>query len=187
MPVRGSPGGHDTSHVPELLTPRLRLRGHAPSDLDAYAAMWADPEVVRHITGRAASREESWARLLRHIGHWSLGFGFWILEDRADGTLLGEAGLADFQREMSPPPPADMPECGWLLVTRAHGRGLATEAVQAVVAWGERSIGAGRAWCMMSAENAASARVAEKCGFRFSHAAERGTTVHVLTRGSTGT
>ena len=38
--------------VPVLLTPRLRLRGHAAGDLDATAAMWADEEVVRDITGR---------------------------------------------------------------------------------------------------------------------------------------
>lgn len=147
--------------------------------------MWADPGVFRHITGQSSTREDSWLRLLRQIGHWSLGFGFWIIEDRADGALLGEAGLADFQRAMSPPPPPAMLECGWLLIPRAHGRGLATEAVQAVVAWGDLTLGAGM-WCMMSAENQSSARVAEKCGFRFSHTAERHTTVQVLVRPAAG-
>ena len=159
--------------VPEVLTERLRLRGHATTDMAAYAAMWAMPDVVRHITGRPSSREESWARLLRHIGHWSLGYGFWIIEDRADGRLLGEAGLADFRRDISPPPQAG-PECGWLLIPSAHGRGLATEAVAAALAWGDRILRPSATWCMMSPDHAASARVAEKCGFRFSHLAARG-------------
>ena len=79
------------------------LRGHTAADLDAIAAMWADPEVTRHITGVPSTREESWARLLRYAGLWPLlGFGYWLVEDRATGRFLGEVGFANFQRDIEP-------------------------------------------------------------------------------------
>ena len=63
--------------IPVLETARLFLRGHEIGDFENTAAMWADPQGTRHIGGRAFSREESWARLLRYVGHWQmLGYGF---------------------------------------------------------------------------------------------------------------
>jgi RimJ/RimL family protein N-acetyltransferase len=38
-----------TAHLPEILTPRLRLRAFGSSDLDAYAAIVADEDVTRHL------------------------------------------------------------------------------------------------------------------------------------------
>ena len=58
--------------APTLETPRLALRAHRRDDFAACAAMWADPEVVRHIGGRTFSAEESWSRLLRYGGLWTL-------------------------------------------------------------------------------------------------------------------
>jgi len=55
----------------------------------------------------------------------------------------------------------------WALVPAVHGRGYATEAVGAALAWGERRFGANaRTVCIISPENLASIRVATKCGFR---------------------
>ena len=100
--------------------------------------MWADPVVTRHIGGRPFTREEVWARLLRYRGHWAhLGYGFWLIEDKASGEFLGETGFAEFQRAILPPIEGT-PEIGWVLATRAHGLGYATEAVRAAVAWGDK-------------------------------------------------
>ena len=75
--------------IPVLETERLRLRGHTLADFEPLAAMWADPAVVRFISGKPASREESWARLARYLGHWALlGYGFWAIEEKARGALL---------------------------------------------------------------------------------------------------
>jgi len=42
--------------------------------------------------------------LLRYAGHWALaGYGYWIVEERESGRPVGEVGLADFRREISPP------------------------------------------------------------------------------------
>jgi len=53
---------------PTIETARLVLGAHSAGDLDAFAAMWADLAVVRHIGGQPSSRQESWHRLLRHRG-----------------------------------------------------------------------------------------------------------------------
>ena len=58
------------SAIPVLETARMRLRGHVEADLDASAAMWGNPEVTRFIGGKAATRDETWSRLLRYAGLW---------------------------------------------------------------------------------------------------------------------
>lgn len=150
--------------VPVLETERLILRGPRRDDLDAYAAMWGDPAVTRHIGGRAFTREEVWARLLRDIGHWvALGHGFWIACEREGGRFVGAVGIADFQRDLDPP--LEAPEAGWVLSPSAHGRGLATEAVGAVLAWADAHLDAPRTVCLIDPDNTASLRVAAKCGY----------------------
>ena len=141
------------------------MRGPRPDDLTAYVALWSDPVVVAHISGQPHSRQDAWMRLLRNIGHWyELNFGFWMVEERSTGEMIGEAGLMMFERMLDPPPPP-LPECGWLLASPAHGRGLATEAVSAALAWSKRERGDGHAFCMIAPDNEPSLRVAAKCGF----------------------
>jgi RimJ/RimL family protein N-acetyltransferase len=151
--------------APVLTTARLTLRGHAPADLDDELALWSDPEVIRHIGGRPFGREEVWARLLRYIGHWAaLGYGFWHVRDRATDRFVGEVGLADFQRGLAILP-AGAAEAGWVLAPWAHGQGLATEAMTAVLAWGAAH-GHAHTACIINPANAASCRVAARLGFR---------------------
>jgi RimJ/RimL family protein N-acetyltransferase len=157
--------------IPVLETDRLRLRAHRTSDLDACAAMWADPVVTRHIGGRPFSREEVWSKILRYAGHWALlGFGYWLAEDKASGEFLGEGGFADFKREIQPSFEG-MPEIGWAVVPAAHGKGLATEAVRALCAWGDQHFGKQHTVCMIDPENIASVWVAKKCGYQEFHRA----------------
>ncbi len=152
--------------IPVLETERLLLRGHRADDLDACAAMWGDPVVVLHTTGKVQTREEVWARILRYIGHWALmGYGFWALEEKASGRFLGEVGFADFKRPVDPPL-GDTPEAGWILASGFHGKGYATEAVLAAIAWGDEHFGKVRTACLIHPDNRASLRVAEKCGYR---------------------
>lgn len=151
---------------PTIETERLLLRAHSLDDFPHSAAMWADPMVTRYIGGRPFSREESWARLLRYIGHWeALGFGYWAIEEKATGLFVGEAGFADFKREIEPSIDGQ-PEMGWAFVSRVHGQGYATEALRAAAAWGDRHLSSPRTVCLIHPENQASIRVAGKCGFQ---------------------
>ncbi len=150
---------------PIIETERLTLRGHRVADLDDYAAMWGDPDVHRFLGNRPNSREECWARLLRAVGHWRLlGYGVWIIQERASGRFVGEIGFGDFQRTPETSF-AGAPECGWTLAPWSHGHGYATEAMAGAIAWGDGVFAAPRTVCMIHPENAASLRVAAKCGY----------------------
>ncbi len=128
--------------------------------------MWADPQVTRYIRQTPFTEEESWARLLRYVGHWALlGFGYWVIENKT-GEFLGEAGFADYHRDTDPPLLKDMPEAGWALVASAHGKGYASEALGAITAWGDNHFGAAPTACIIDQQNLASIRVAEKNGYR---------------------
>jgi len=152
--------------VPVIETKRLRLRGHHLDDFTDCAAMWADPIVTRHIGGKPFSEEEVWTRLLRYVGHWALlGFGYWAIEEKSTGDFVGELGFADYKRDIEPSIKG-VPELGWALVSIAHGKGYATEAVRAAALWGEAQFGSARTVCLIHPENLASIRVAEKCGYK---------------------
>ena len=161
--------------VPVVETDRLTLRGHTAADFDESAAMWADAQVTRHIGGKPSTGEESWGRLLKYGGLWALlGYGYWVVVERESGRFVGEAGFADFRREIVPSF-GGAPEAGWALAPWAQGHGFATEAVRAALSWGDAHLHAPRTVCMINPGNAASIRVAEKCGYReYARAAYKG-------------
>src|ERR1041384_8238346 len=137
-----------TVDIPVLETERLTLRGHRAGDLEDSLAMWSDPRVTQHITGKPFNREEVWARLLRYLGHWQvMGYGLWVVSERATGRFIGEVGLADFKREL-PISFDGAPEAGWVLGSPAHGQGYATEAMSAVLAWADEQFA--RTVCIIS-------------------------------------
>jgi RimJ/RimL family protein N-acetyltransferase len=151
------------SSIPILETERLTLHGHRVDDLDDCVALWSDPAVTRYIGGKPQSREEVWARLLRYLGHWSLaGYGFWQVRERATGRFVGETGLADFKRDLAFSFDG-APEAGWVLAPWSHGKGYATEAMNAVLAWSAARFG--RTVCLISPANTASLRVAARLGY----------------------
>ena len=78
--------------------------------------------------------------------------------------MVGEIGFSEFKREIEPSFEG-IPEAGWVLASTAQGQGYASEAVSAVLAWGDRKF-AGPTVCIINPENTASIRVALKCGYR---------------------
>jgi RimJ/RimL family protein N-acetyltransferase len=162
---------HSSAQVPVIETERLKLRPHRLDDFIPCSAMWADSVVTRYIGGKPLSGEESWARLLRYVGHWSLlDFGYWVIEEKATGTFAGEIGFADYKRNLEPSLDG-APEIGWVVASKFHGKGYATEAVRAAVTWGDKHFERSRTACLIHPENLPSIRVAEKCGYRESHQA----------------
>jgi RimJ/RimL family protein N-acetyltransferase len=154
-----------SAEIPTLTTARLRLRAPHLDDFSACMAMWTDPDVVRHLTGKPNTREEVWTRLLRFIGHWcALGYGYWVVEPIAEAAFIGVVGFGDFRRDMAPSLDG-LPEMGWVLTRAAHGLGLATEAGHAALSWRDRVLPPGHTVCIIDAANTASFRVAAKLGF----------------------
>ena len=121
--TRDAPSGLGSTAPQTLETARLRLRPFQPADFDAYAAMFTEPEFVRHIGGKPISREAAWTRFLRQRGLWAmLGFGFFGLELKASGAFIGHAGFHDLKRGVEPTIEGTL-EAGWGLTGAQHGRG----------------------------------------------------------------
>ncbi|HEV3469756.1 MAG TPA: GNAT family N-acetyltransferase [Pyrinomonadaceae bacterium] len=146
----------------EIETSRLRLRPFTPADLDALAAVAADPEVMRYIgDGRPLTREET-EHNLRSImdAYRRRGFGRWAMIEKAGGALLGYCGLTC---------PRESPgvELVYLMARRAWGRGLATEAARACLRYGFEELGLERIYALTMPGNERSRRVLERVGMRF--------------------
>jgi len=151
--------------IPVLTTERLVLRPHRAEDLDAVAAMAADAEVMRHIGGVAQPREDIWRRMLCGPAMWMLlGYGYWVVERRADGVVIGQLGFADFKRAMEPNIEG-IPELGYVFAAHAHGQGYASEGVAAALRWADETRLADHYVAIIDPDNAASIRVIEKAGF----------------------
>jgi len=152
---------------PVVETERLRLRPwRAAEDLPALAAINADAEVMRWIAPNRPLRPEESAALLERIeAHWrEHGYGLWAVEPREPGAgCIGFCGLAipSFLPEVLP-----AVEVGWRLHPDWWGRGLATEAARASVAYGFDTLGLRSVVSIIDAGNAPSLRVAEKLGMR---------------------
>jgi RimJ/RimL family protein N-acetyltransferase len=140
------------------------LRRWRDEDLDVYAAMNADPEVMRFIgDGHAYARAESAATFAALRAHWDEhGFGRWAVERKADGAVLGFAGLG-FPRAF--PTLATIPEIGWRLARPHWGEGYATEAAIASRDDFFRTFPFDSILSLALPGNSASIRIMEKLGF----------------------
>jgi RimJ/RimL family protein N-acetyltransferase len=144
-----------------LHTDRLHLRMFREDDLDAYAAICADPEVMRYLgDGRTLGRSEAWRQMAMILGHWQLrGYGLWAVEERATGALVGRLGFFE---------PEGWPgfELGWMLRRASWGRGYATEGAERALAHAFTEMGRQRLISLIRPDNRASIRVAERLGER---------------------
>ncbi|HET6263429.1 MAG TPA: GNAT family N-acetyltransferase [Usitatibacter sp.] len=142
-----------------LDTPRLRLRPFRNSDLDAYAPICADPEVMRYLgTGVTLNRMDTWRSMATILGHWELlGYGMFAIETRDRGELIGRSGFLD-------PPGWPGFELGWVLGRPWWGHGYALEAATACREYAFDTLKRGRIISLIRPDNVRSIRVAEKLG-----------------------
>jgi RimJ/RimL family protein N-acetyltransferase len=145
-----------------LNTDRLILRLFQESDLDAYAEMCADPQVMQYLSGgKLMTRAEAWRNMALVLGHWHLrGFGLWAVEERSSGVMIGRIGC--WQPEGWP-----ALEIGWTLRSAYWGQGFATEGGRAALNYALTTLGQTRVISLIAPENQPSMRVAERLGGRF--------------------
>lgn len=150
--------------APTLTTDRMILTALSMAHWEEYAAAWADPKMTAFIGGKPRTRQESWVKFTQAAGLWPLlGYGYWAFTDRATGQFLGNGGLAQFERGI--PEIGGLPEAGWAFVPDAWGKGLATEAMAAILDWADGALKS-EVRCIIDPGNVASHRVAEKLGFQ---------------------
>jgi RimJ/RimL family protein N-acetyltransferase len=165
-----------------LTTERLTLVPHRPEHFEVYAEFWSkDPgHFLRSLAPMHPA--DAWTRLLRHFGHWTaFGWGPFLCFD-AHGTLVAEAGYADFRRGVGSQFDG-VPEGMWKVDLATQGRGYATEIMSAITHWFDTTPHAQRTVCMIDPSNDASIRVASRLGFReFDHVDYRGSPVNLYER-----
>jgi RimJ/RimL family protein N-acetyltransferase len=147
--------------IPTLQTERLRLRPFRESDLDAYTALCADPEVIRHLgDGRPFTRDQAWRHMAMLVGHWALrSYGMWAVEEISSGAFVGRIGCHH---------PEGWPEfeIGWTLARPYWGMGYAYEGTVAAVQYAFMALGRDRVASFIRPDNVRSIRLAERLGER---------------------
>ena len=147
--------------IPTVETERLRLRAWFDADREPFAAMNADPEVMRYM-GRHLDRAGSDALIDRIDEGWAAnGFGLWAVERRSDGRFIGFVGLS---RPSFDAPFMPAVEVGWRLARDAWGFGHATEGGRASLGYGFDETGLEEIVSLTSVINERSRRVMERLG-----------------------
>jgi RimJ/RimL family protein N-acetyltransferase len=151
--------------TPDLLTARLVLRRPLEADLEAFALLCADPEVMRFIgSGRPYDRGTAERAFVALLSHWDeRRFGLRSALDRRTGEYLGFVGLTTVPAGSTG---AGETEIGWRLRRAVQGRGLATEGARAVRDDAGDRLGIVRLVALIQPGNVASQRVAAKLGLR---------------------
>lgn len=146
---------------PSLLTERLVLRRWRDSDIEPFAALNADPEVMEFFADRqdAAASADFVARI--GTSFTERGYGLWALERRDTGEFIGFAGL--WTLPDGSPAPGGV-EVGWRLARSAWGHGFATEAARASLADGIRRLDVSEIWSWAVEANVGSIAVMRRLG-----------------------
>ncbi|OIJ63997.1 GNAT family N-acetyltransferase [Streptomyces mangrovisoli] len=160
-----------------IVTERLRLRPLTEADADWWVRLHSDGEVNRFVGGytldQAATRLRDIQRQWTGRGH-----GLCAVELRGTGEPIGRCGLNWWEQ-------FGETEIGWTFARAHWKRGYATEAAQAVLAWGFGPLGLRRITAMIHPDNTASAAVAKRLGFtalREDTVLDRPCTVYALAR-----
>jgi RimJ/RimL family protein N-acetyltransferase len=148
--------------APLLRTERLRLRGWGPGDLEAFAALNADPQVMRWFPSLLTPAESDARAAAIQRSFSQDGFGFWAVETD-DLPFAGFIGLQRPAYEASFLPAV---EIGWRLDPRVWGRGLAVEGARAALAFGFDEVGLDQIISVAPRANAPSLAVMRRLGMR---------------------
>jgi len=150
----------------QLETPRLLLRRWEEADRAPFAAMNADPVVMRFYPG-PYSRKESDEAIDRYLVAFErVGYSFFAAIQRETGDFVGTIGLQQLRDEI-PNLPQPAIEIGWRLTRDSQGRGLATEGALAIIAFAFNQLALPEVVAITALPNQPSRRVMEKVGMTY--------------------
>lgn len=145
--------------MPEIETPRLRLRYFTLEDLDDLFHLYSDPEVMRYLSPR--TREQTQTSLSKHIKQWQQhNFGMWAVIYKESGHMIGRCGLSFLENTPEV-------ELGYLFDKHYWNKGIATEASVATLKYGFCKAKLERIVAIANPENIASVRVIQKVGMKY--------------------
>lgn len=147
--------------LPILDTPRLRLRAPSDGDIPALFAIFGDPEAMRYwSTPAMTDLAQAAARLRDGERHAEAGTLFeWGIARREDDALIGTCTLFRIDRDHR------RAELGYILRRDHWGRGLAKEALTAVIDRAFGTLALHRLEADTDPRNTASRRLLERLGF----------------------
>jgi RimJ/RimL family protein N-acetyltransferase len=143
-----------------LETPRLRVRWFTAADADFLRQLLNDPGWLANIGERNVRTHRqalNWIATRHTATYGRLGFGFWGVERKSDGALMGMCGLIKRDTLMEP-------DVGYALLPAFRGQGYAREAAAACVRYGQDVLGLPEVWGITGPDNAASAAVLQQIG-----------------------
>ncbi|MFE5945087.1 GNAT family N-acetyltransferase [Streptomyces sp. NPDC056480] len=149
--------------------PALLLRPWRPDDVAELVEAYRDPALRRWAIAPVETVEDGlvWVRAQEEARTAGVRFGFAVVEAPYGGEPQRLAGGVVL-KEVAPGRPSA--EVGYWTAARARGRGVAPRALEALTAWAFdsfRADGPERLELLHQADNTASCRVAEKCGYAF--------------------
>lgn len=147
--------------MPLPTTHRLRLREATPSDAPFVLRLINEPGWHRYINDpgvRTEAQALAWMEGRLFTSYREHGFGFWLIERRQDGVLLGLCGL--FRR-----PVLEGPDLGYALLAEHEGQGYAREAAHACVAYARAALGWTELMAITSPDNLRSHTLLRRLGF----------------------
>lgn len=148
-----------------LTTNRLKLRSFLPADVSGYAALNADPEVMRYLGGIVTRAQSESILIGAQRSFANFGYGMIAVERADDGVFLGTCGLS-----VETWYPDDF-EIGWRLARKYWGQGYASEAGSAWLAYAFDALKAVRIISIADTPNVRSISVMQKLGLHFDHTA----------------
>lgn len=145
----------------EIVTERLALLRPRRTDLETIFAVHRDPEACRHNPSDLLTTPADAEQLFeRWDDHWRRhGFGYWVVRDRESGVVLGFTGVKVVRFGES-----EALNLFYRLDPAAWGKGVATEAAAAVVAWAREHLTQWPIIARIRPDNVASQRVARRAG-----------------------
>ena len=147
-----------------LETIRLGFRPLALADAADLYRIHSDHETMEFMGKAPDSVEEERNHIQSHIAHHyeNFGVGLWATALKENNRLIGRCGLMRKQIEG-----VEEIEIAYLLDREYWGKGLATEAAEAIVKYGCAEYGFKRIVAVIHPQNVASIRVAEKIGMKY--------------------
>lgn len=143
-------------------TERLLIRHFTSDDLNDFAELCADPEVLRYVgDGTTLTRDEvaHWINVCR-MKYATRGYGTSAVFEKASGDFVGYCGVVRA-------PDRDFDELIYVFYKRAWGKGYATEVSQAMLVYVFARSSLPEIYATIDADNLPSQRITEKLGMRF--------------------